>query len=121
MPETMERESVELPVLPLADEVVLPGMVAPIMLDQETKAAVDAAQSAADSRLLLVPRLDGAYGTHGLLAVIDQVGRLPSGEPVVVVRGLQRVRIGAGVTGAGAALWVAGYASRGQRSDRAHP
>ncbi|MEJ7629220.1 MAG: endopeptidase La [Nocardioidaceae bacterium] len=41
-----------------------------------------------------------------MLAVIDQVGRLPSGEPVVVVRGLQRARIGAGVTGAGAALWV---------------
>jgi ATP-dependent Lon protease len=99
-------ETVELPVLPLADDVVLPGMVAPIMLDQETKAAVDAAQTAADSRLLLVPRLDGAYGTHGLQAVIDQVGRLPSGEPVVVVRGLRRARIGAGVTGAGAALWV---------------
>jgi ATP-dependent Lon protease len=99
-------ETVDLPVLPLADEVVLPGMVAPIMMDQETKAAVDAAQTAADSKLLLVPRLDGAYGSHGLLAVIDQVGRLPSGEPVVVVRGLQRARIGAGVTGAGAALWV---------------
>jgi ATP-dependent Lon protease len=106
MPDTVERQSVELPVLPLADEVVLPGMVAPIMLDQETKASVDAAQSAAESRLLLVPRIEGAYGTHGLLAVIDQVGRLPSGEPVVVVRGLQRVKIGAGVTGAGAALWV---------------
>ncbi len=101
MPETFE-----LPVLPLADEVVLPGMVAPILLDPEAKAAVDAAQSAADSRLLLVPRLDGAYGPYGLLAVIEQVGRLPDGEPAVVVRGLQRTRIGAGVSGAGAALWV---------------
>ncbi len=76
------------------------------MLDPETAAAVDAAQSAAGSRLLLVPRLEGAYASHGLLAVIDQVGRLPGGEPVVVVRGLQRARICAGVTGAGAALWM---------------
>jgi hypothetical protein len=49
----------ELPVLPLADEVVLPGMVAPITLDSEAQAAVDAARSAADSRLILVPRIGG--------------------------------------------------------------
>src|SRR5450631_582516 len=96
----------ELPVLPLADEVVLPGMVAPIRLDPEAQAAVDAAQSAADSRLILVPRIDGAMGAHGLLAVIEQVGRLPNGEPAAVVRGLQRARIQTGVTGPGAALWV---------------
>ena len=77
MTDTVELPVVELPVLPLEDEVVLPGMVAPIMLDAETKAAVDAAQSAADSRLLLVPRIEGAYGPYGLLAVIEQVGRLP--------------------------------------------
>jgi ATP-dependent Lon protease len=97
----------ELPVLPLADAVVLPGMVAPITLDPEAQAAVDAAQSAADSRLILVPRIDGAMGAHGLLAVIEQVGRLPNGEPAAVVRGLQRARIQTGVTGPGAALWVA--------------
>ena len=96
----------ELPVLPLADDVVLPGMVAPITLDPEAQAAVDAAQSAADSRLILVPRIDGAMGADGLLAVIEQVGRLPNGEPAAVVRGLQRVRILTGVSGAGAALWV---------------
>ena len=105
-------ETFELPVLPLADEVVLPGMVAPILLDAEAQATVDAAVSAADSRLLLVPRLKGAYGADGLLAVIEQVGRLPGGEPAAVVRGLQRARIGAGVTGAGAALWVRPRPSR---------
>ncbi|MDQ1695773.1 MAG: ATP-dependent Lon protease, partial [Frankiaceae bacterium] len=83
-----------------------PGMVAPIVLDNEAQAAVDAARSAAESRLLLVPRVDGAYGPDGVLAVIEQVGRLPSGEPAAVVRGLQRAHIGAGVSGAGAALWV---------------
>ena len=53
-------EMLDLPVLPLADEVVLPGMVAPITLDGEAQAAIDAARSAADSQLVLVPRLDGA-------------------------------------------------------------
>jgi ATP-dependent Lon protease len=96
----------ELPVLPLADEVVLPGMVAPITLDPEAQAAVDAARTAADSRLILVPRIDGAMGAHGLLAVIEQVGRLPNGEPAAVVRGLQRARIQTGVSGPGSALWV---------------
>ena len=38
--------------------------------------------------------------------MIEQVGRLPNGEPAAVVRGLQRARIGTGVSGAGAALWV---------------
>jgi len=66
MPDTFD-----LPVLPLTDEVVLPGMVAPILLDGEAQAAVDAARSVADSRLLLVPRLEGGYGAHGLLAVIQ--------------------------------------------------
>jgi ATP-dependent Lon protease len=99
-------ETIDLPVLPLVDDVVLPGMVAPLTLDAEAQAAVDAAQSASDSRLLLVPRLDGGYTGSGVLAVIEQVGRLPSGEPAVVVRGLQRAKIGSGVSGAGAALWV---------------
>jgi len=99
-------ELLDLPVLPLADEVVLPGMVAPIALDGEAQAAVDAARSAADSQLVLVPRIDGAYGADGVLATIEQVGRLPSGEPAAVLRGVRRARIGAGVSGAGAALWV---------------
>jgi ATP-dependent Lon protease len=99
-------QTFDLPVLPLTDDVVLPGMVAPITLDPEAQAAVDAAKSAADSRLLLVPRVDGAYGAFGTLALIEQVGRLPNGEPAAVARGLQRVRIGTGVSGAGAALWV---------------
>ena len=121
MPESAVRESVELPVLPLADEVVLPGMVAPIMLDQETKAAVDAAQSAADSRLLLVPRIDGAYGTHGVLAVIDQVGRLPERR---ARRRRSRPAAGPdrrGVTGAGAALWVQATPIDDIDADRPHP
>ncbi len=105
-PDQVSDQVVELPVLWLDDEVILPGMVAPIALDAGTQAAVDAARNAADSRLLIVPRNDGAYASHGVLAVIEQVGRLPQGGQAVVVRGVQRARIGAGVSGAGAALWV---------------
>jgi ATP-dependent Lon protease len=99
-------ENLNLPVLPLADDVVLPGMVAPITLDGEAQAAVDAARSAADGQLVLVPRVNGAYNADGVVATIEQVGRLPNGEPAALLRSLHRARIGAGVAGAGAALWV---------------
>jgi ATP-dependent Lon protease len=99
-------ETLKLPVLPLADSVVLPGMVVPVRLDQpEIQAAVDAANSV-DRKVLIVPRLDGRYAAVGTIAVLEQVGRLPSGEKAAVVRGEGRAQIGSGVTGPGAALWV---------------
>src|SRR3954454_18086278 len=99
-------ETLRLPVLPLVDDVLLPGMVLPVTLDGEAQAAVDAAQASAGSRLLAVPRLDGVYSGFGVLATLEQVGRLPSGEPAAIVRATGRVRIGTGIPGAGAALWV---------------
>jgi ATP-dependent Lon protease len=95
-----------LPVLPLTDAVLLPGMVVPVTLDTNTQAAVDAARAAGDNRVLAVPRVDGEYGSMGAVALIEKVGRLPSGEPAAVVRGISRARIGSGVPGPGAALWV---------------
>ncbi|MGI5291754.1 endopeptidase La [Nonomuraea polychroma] len=103
-------ESLTLPVLPLDDEVVLPGMVVPLDLsDSEVRAAIDAARASGGNkpRVLLVPRIDGRYGPIGVQAVVEQVGRLPGGEPAAVVRGVNRVRVGIGTTGPGAALWVA--------------
>src|SRR4051812_15031213 len=103
-----------LPVLPLDDEVVLPGMVVPLDLsDAEVRAAVEAAQAAARStpgkpRVLLVPRIDGTYAKTGVLGTVEQVGRLADGDPGALIRGRGRVRIGAGTTGPGAALWVEG-------------
>ncbi|MFF0309503.1 endopeptidase La [Streptosporangium sp. NPDC004379] len=102
-------ESLILPVLPLDDQVVLPGMVVPLDLSEaEVRAAIDAAQALTENKgqVLLVPRIDGRYGSVGVKAVIEQVGRLPGGEPAAVVRGVDRVRVGAGTTGPGAALWV---------------
>ncbi|MFE4860146.1 endopeptidase La [Streptomyces sp. NPDC056670] len=103
-----------LPVLPLDDEVVLPGMVVPLDLsDAEVRAAVEAAQAAArpdagKPQVLLVPRIDGTYAATGVLGTVEQVGRLSDGDPGALIRGRHRVRIGAGTTGPGAALWVEG-------------
>ncbi|HEV7453339.1 MAG TPA: endopeptidase La, partial [Pseudonocardiaceae bacterium] len=106
-------ETVKLPVLPLDDMVVLPGMVVPMRLaDAEVRAAIEAGRAAtiADSggqaQVLLVPRLDGKYASVGTWGVVEQIGRLPGGEQAAVVRGTSRVRIGTGTTGPGAALWV---------------
>src|SRR5690606_11557702 len=114
--EIMATEStpLALPVLPLDDEVVLPGMVVPLDLsDTEVRAAVEAAQAAARSapgkpRVLLVPRVDGTYAGTGVLGTVEQVGRLADGDPGALIRGRDRVCIGAGTTGPGAALWVEG-------------
>ncbi|MER7706261.1 endopeptidase La [Kitasatospora sp. NPDC097605] len=98
-----------LPVLPLDDEVVLPGMVVPLDLkDTEVRAAVEAARAAATGKpqVLLVPRVDGSYAAAGTLATVEQVGRLADGDPAALVRAVRRVRIGVGTTGPGAALWV---------------
>jgi len=115
-------ETLTLPVLPLDDDVVLPGMVVPIELsDNEVRGAIDAARnsrglgrvpgirSEEKPQLLIVPRIGdrGLAGT-GTLAVIEQTGRLPGGEPGAVLRGVSRVKIGHGTTGTGAALWVEG-------------
>ncbi|MFI0775112.1 endopeptidase La [Streptomyces sp. NPDC021212] len=103
-----------LPVLPLDDEVVLPGMVVPLDLsDTDVRAAVEAAQAAARSdggkpRVLLVPRVDGTYAGIGTLGTVEQVGRLSGGDPGALIRGVRRVRVGAGTTGPGAALWIEG-------------
>ncbi|MEU1017015.1 endopeptidase La [Streptomyces sp. NPDC005898] len=121
--ESTSYTSLTLPVLPLDDEVVLPGMVVPFDLsDAEVRAAVEAAQAAAraegDSKpkVLLVPRIDGTYAATGVLGTVEQVGRLSDGDPGALIRGRGRVRIGAGTTGPGGALWV-----EGQQLDDAVP
>ena len=126
-------ETLTLPVLPLDDEVVLPGMVVPLETSQpEVGAAIDAARtpsrqvpgmrSEIKAQVLLVPRLpDRGLAGVGTLALVEQVGRLPGGQPGAVVRGIARVKIGSGTTGPGAALWVQGTVvedtGRGARAD----
>ena len=95
-----------LPVLFLTDLVVLPGMVVPIELDDSARAAVDAARSHSDGRLLVAPRLEDRYAAYAVEASIVQMGRLQSGESAAVIKAESRVKIGSGVSGPGTALWV---------------
>ncbi|MFC4560335.1 endopeptidase La [Nocardiopsis mangrovi] len=131
---TEEQSTVTLPVLPLDDDVVLPGMVVPVDIsDSEVRAAIDAAQasgpgarvpgvrSTTKPRVLIVPRIDGTYAPFGTVAVIEQVGRTPEGEPAAVVRGAARARVGSGTTGPGAALWVSAETHTDEAPEGGYP
>jgi ATP-dependent Lon protease len=95
-----------LPVLFVSDLVVLPGMVVSLELDESSRAAVDAARAGSDGRVLVAPRLEDRYASYGVIASVERVGRFSSGGPAVVLKAGQRGRIGSGVPGPGAALWV---------------
>ena len=102
---------IQLPVLFLSDVVVLPGMVVRVELDEPARAAIDAAQVAAresgdQARVLVAPRLEDRYASFGVVASVEKVGRFAGGEPAAVLKAGGRARIGSGVTGPGAALWV---------------
>ncbi|MGE3619377.1 MAG: endopeptidase La [Acidimicrobiia bacterium] len=102
MPET---STLTLPVLPLPDGVVLPGMVLTIALETEEARATVAA-TGDDDRLLLVPRFGGRHASVGTIARIESTGTLPSGTPALVVRATSRARLRAGVAGTGSVLWL---------------
>ncbi|WP_236789548.1 endopeptidase La [Amycolatopsis sp. GM8] len=113
-----------LPVLPLDDDVVLPGMIVPLELDvAETRAAVESAQAGAartsgpsfpgirsvpatTAEVLIVPRVHGEYAELGTIATIERVGRIPGGKAAVLLRGARRAAVGATGDGPGAARWV---------------
>ncbi|GIF23127.1 ATP-dependent Lon protease [Actinoplanes tereljensis] len=98
--------SKRLPVLFLDDIVLLPGMVVQIELDEAAQAAVDAARTSSGSELLIAPRLEDRYASHGVVASVRQVGKSRGGSPAAMLRTAVRAKIGSGVTGPGAALWV---------------
>ncbi len=95
-----------LPVLFVSDLVVLPGMVVSLELDEPSRAAIDAARASSDGRLLVAPRLEDRYASFGVITSVERVGRSSGGSPAAVLKAEQRARIGSGVTGPGAALWV---------------
>ncbi|WP_137294489.1 endopeptidase La [Nocardioides dongxiaopingii] len=108
-----------LPVLFVTDLVVLPGMVVPVELDDAARAAIDAARASSDGRLLVAPRLEDRYASHGVIASVERVGQLSGGAPAAVLKAERRGRIGSGVTGPGAALWVEVEAVDEHVTDRA--
>jgi ATP-dependent Lon protease len=106
-----ETKTLELPVVSLAGGVVLPHMVVTIPLDDdEIVSAVQAARSV-DELLLLVPRLPDRSARIGTVAKVEEVGALPNGTQVCVLRGLYRAVVGSGVPGPSGALWVQATAS----------
>lgn len=100
-------EPKSVPVLFVTDTIVLPGMVVPIELDDAARAAIDAARASESGELLIAPRLEDRYPSHGVIAKILQVGRIAGGGgTAAVVRGEHRAQIGTGASGPGPALWV---------------
>ncbi|MFI6301383.1 endopeptidase La [Amycolatopsis thailandensis] len=111
-----------LPVLPLDDDVVLPGMIVPLDLaDTETRAAVESAQAntpaqasfpgirsgaATKAEVLIVPRVHGEYAELGTIATVERIGRVPGGKTAVLLRGTRRAVVGRIADGPGAARWV---------------
>ncbi|WP_067516557.1 endopeptidase La [Nocardia uniformis] len=81
-------------------------MVVPIELDESAQAAIDAARAGKVNQVLVAPRLDEGYASYGVVATIEQVGRMRGGAPAAVLKAERRAKIGHGVTGPGAALWV---------------
>jgi ATP-dependent Lon protease len=108
-----------LPVLFVSDLVVLPGMVVSLELDEASRAAVDAARASSDDRILVAPRLEDRYASYGVIASVERVGRFSSGGPAAVLKAEQRGRIGSGVNGPGAALWVEVEPAHDHVTDRA--
>ena len=100
-----DLSTVTLPVLPLTTGVVLPGMVLTVALET-TEAQVAAKAAGDDGHLLLVPRVDGRYASVGVIARIESTGTLPNGTSALVIRAINRARVGSGVVGAGEALWL---------------
>ena len=96
-----------LPLLPLTTGVVLPGMVVTLTIESdEARAALGATTEGDDALLLTVPRIEGRYARVGVVAKIEDVGRMRNGVEAVVIRGLRRATVGLGVPGTGEATWV---------------
>jgi ATP-dependent Lon protease len=117
-----DLDTLTLPVLPLTNDVVLPGMVVTLALEtDEARAAADAADKTGGT-LLLVPRHpDGRYARVGTIARIENRGTLPGGMAALVIRATTRAEVGLGVIGETSGLWVhASPVDDGDVSDEVH-
>ena len=75
-PDTHEFAPLTLPLIPLEDALVLPGMALSVDLaSPEANAAVDEAGD--DRKVVLVPRVDGRFARIGVIAVLE-------GEPAML-------------------------------------
>src|SRR5258708_2275806 len=95
-----------LPVLPMDDVVVLPHMTVTLAVEgDDQKAAIEAARQG--SRLiLLVPRIEGKFGSIGTVGRLGESAELPTGAEAFMIRGDYRARLGGGQADIGGALFV---------------
>src|SRR2546425_1827062 len=109
-----------LPVLPMDDVVVLPHMSVTLAVEgDDQKAAIEAARQG-NRLILLVPRIDGKFGTIGTAARLGDSAELPTGAEAFMIRGEYRARLGSGQADIGGALWVkADPMPDGEPSERA--
>src|SRR5256886_4298654 len=85
-----------LPVLPMDDVVVLPHMSVTLAVEgDDQKAAIEAARQG-NRLILLVPRIDGKFGTIGTAARLGESAELPTGAEAFMIRGEYRARLGSG-------------------------
>jgi ATP-dependent Lon protease len=88
------------------DVVVLPHMTVTLAVEGDNqKAAIEAARQG--SRLvLLVPRIEGKYGSIGTVGRLGESAELPTGAEAFMIRGEYRARLGGGQADIAGALWV---------------
>jgi ATP-dependent Lon protease len=88
------------------DVVVLPHMTVTLAVEGDTaKAALEAARQG-NRLILLVPRIEGQYGSIGTVARLGEGTELPTGAEAFMLRGEYRARLGSGQADIGGALFV---------------
>jgi len=100
----VDLSTTTLPVLPLRNGVVFPHMVVTVTIESDEARRAIAAAESTGGRLLLVPRIDGEFASVGTIAEIQEVTDDDRGT--VLIAGVARARIGAGVPGSNDVLWV---------------
>jgi ATP-dependent Lon protease len=88
------------------DIVVLPHMSVTLAVEgDDQKAAIEAARQG-NRQILLVPRIDGKFGTIGTAGRLGESADLPTGAEAFMIRGEYRARLGSGQVDIGGALFV---------------
>lgn len=93
--------SLVLPVLPLRDIVVFPGMVVPLFVGREKSVKALESVVKANNKILLVSQKNGSQDIPtkedlyrvGTIATVLQLLRLPDGTVKVLVEGVQRAKV----------------------------
>ena len=97
-----QDERTILPVLPLDDAVVLPGMS--VTFPVTTQEQAEALDGAVEGRIVLVPRIEGRFASYGAVAAVVGEVNLPDGTRGVAVEAVHRAELGPAANGGEAGL-----------------